>query len=197
MVRRFVSAIVLMTGLWSAGWIGGTEVLAAPQDSTRSTLFALTGKDASGNWLVLRFGVSPHATYGYDRALREFPMPPSPPHPIFDFRFMDLPGQPRIPPTGSYADVRRWPSPALLDTFVVRFQPMNDVYPMHITFDEGVQCCVDSLVLIVDQSTRVLHGAALTETIALNGPADRFVFIVRWKPMELLNRSPLDGGIRR
>jgi hypothetical protein len=178
--------------LFLISWIP-SDVLSAHAsalDSVRAAMFTLTSRDASGNSHVLRFGVSPGATYGFDRELREFPMPPSPPAPIFDFRFLDLPKQPRNPATGSYADIRGWPSTASRDTFAVRYVPMNGAYPMKVTFDRGLVCCADSVTLIIDGEHRVLRPEVFADPISFEGPSDRFVFIVHWKSMELLQGGP-------
>ncbi len=182
-------AMILMMG-------GALSPVSQTPDSGRSLMFTLVAHDASGMSHTIRLGVAEGATYGFDTWLEEVPMPPSPPPPIFDFRFLDLPGRPRIPQTGSYADIRPWPSPSRVDTFHIRCQPMDDRYPLRILFDAGLRSCVDSLIVLHGSDARRLLPDDLIRAFVIADSPETIMLHVHWQALDLrdarLHRS--DGS---
>ena len=112
-----------------------------PKDSAApyACTIPLTISDSLQHHNTLIMGVDPRATYGFDMALGEMPIPPILPPPLFDVRFMDpLNRKQPIPGNGAYDDIRRYESPAQADTFFVRVQPAEGGLPLLVRWPHGL-----------------------------------------------------------
>ncbi len=92
-----------------------------------------TAEDANGMKHTLLLGYHDAGTPGYEWELGETAVPPIPFELAFDFRFLDPPGVKRVPNTGAYRDIRSTAG-GRIDTFVVRYQPMNEGYPVKFSW---------------------------------------------------------------
>jgi hypothetical protein len=99
-----------------------------PADRT----FMIVVEDSVRYQRVLRCGTAPGAEYAFESARGEIAIPPVPGAPVFDARFLDLPGRPRFPGTGGLTDIRGTRGTAAPDTFLIRFQPYERLYPVRL-----------------------------------------------------------------
>jgi hypothetical protein len=116
--------------------IGVSEISSGPAGN----LMHFSMMDKTGRNFSLTFGSDPNATDGFDQAFGEAPIPPSPPPGIFELRFLDRPGHPRVPGDGSYIDIRPFRSDTQVDTFIVHFQTANEAYPITFSWDHVRDC---------------------------------------------------------
>lgn len=100
----------------------------------------------------LIFGGHPNATYCIDENLEEQELPPSPPTPSLDFRFV-------VPRNdnqncfglGLKVDIRFWGDSISKDTFKIRIIPIEEKYPTTIRWDNNF--------------SKYLHSAKLTDKL--------------------------------
>ncbi|GEM_PF-871861 len=84
---------------------------------------------------AVEFGADPAATYCRDAAFGELTLPPLPPPGVFDVRFLDPRGStPACFDLGMNKDFRQFTSASQVDTYLVRFQPGPDGYPITISW---------------------------------------------------------------
>jgi len=127
-----------------------TAQLPPGSRDTVSYTVPLIFADAGGHRNAITFGVHPDATYGFDRALGEAPVPPPPPVQTFAICFTD-PHRRKTPFQGSaaYLDLRPYVSRAQADTFYVHFMAGEDAYPMTMSWPVKLREVVDSAVVVV------------------------------------------------
>jgi hypothetical protein len=113
-----------------------------------SLIIPITISDAAGHFLTMRFGVHSMASYGFDEWLDEVPLPPYPPVPVFDVRFLDPQRRKQFAGDGAYVDIRQFISTAQADTFALRFQPSEDAFPLTFAWDREQTLRCDSIVVI-------------------------------------------------
>jgi hypothetical protein len=118
---------------------------AVAQHQQLPLTITLTVFDAAGHFRQLTFGVHPEATYEFEREFGEMLIPPIPPAPVFDVRFVDLPGRRRFAGTGSETDIRTFSSSSQADTFLVRFQSAESARPLRFQWSADVRDKCDSL----------------------------------------------------
>lgn len=139
------AVLLAAAGLLAAGSPARMAAQAARLDPEDRT-FMIVVEDSVRFQRVLRCGLAPGASYAYDAVFGEIAIPPVPGAPVFDARFTDLPGRPRFPGTGSQIDIRGYDRQAAADTFLIKFQPYERLYPVRLRwcgdagtlFDTGV-----------------------------------------------------------
>lgn len=102
--------------------------------------------DAAGSAHVIVLGHHDEASDDFDIALGESPVPPVPFDLVFDARFVDRPGVPRVPETGAYRDIRKH-GEARIDTFLIRVQPVNNAWPVELRWREDETPQFEQLLL--------------------------------------------------
>jgi hypothetical protein len=150
-----------------------------------SLIIRLKISDARGHAQTMRFGVHKQATLGFDRELGEMPLPPYPPVPVFDVRFLHPDRRVLYAGDGSYADIRPQISPTQVDTFVVRLQAADNAYPMHISWDSSLLAGCDR-VFVVDRSGafRVFTDMKKTQYLSIEHPDLSTLLIVMRGPLQ-------------
>jgi hypothetical protein len=113
--------------------MSATVSVAQPMQIPLADSLRFTAEDANGMRHTLLVGYHDAGTPGYEWELGETAVPPVPFEMAFDFRFLDPPGVKRVPNSGAYRDIRSTAG-GRIDTFVVRYQPMNEGYPMTFTW---------------------------------------------------------------
>jgi hypothetical protein len=168
MSRRLYSSLILV--LVSCGILRAGDEVAA-------RTFTLTIEDSEGHSRLLTFGVHPDATYAFDASLGEHFVPPIPPVPVFDARFVDLPGRRRFPGTGGEKDIRQFTSASQTDTFMVRFQPSEKALPLRFQWDPDVASrCERLLFEVLDNGVRHSIEATQQSSFVLH---DEGIFLLR------------------
>lgn len=104
--------------------------------------------DAAGIRNTLTLGFHGHATDGFDTHIGELPVPPIPVENAFDVRLGDRAGMQRMPPTGSYVDLRALRQPSQIDTFILHFRTAQESYPLRFSWPASIRESCDSLTLI-------------------------------------------------
>ncbi len=110
-----------------------TVSVAQPVQIPLADSLRFTAEDASGMRHTLLLGYHEAGTPGFEWELGETAVPPIPFEMAFDFRFLDPPGVKRVPNSGAYRDIRSTAG-GRIDTFVVRYQPVNEGYPMKFSW---------------------------------------------------------------
>ncbi|HTY59340.1 MAG TPA: hypothetical protein VMF59_10995 [Bacteroidota bacterium] len=108
--------------------------------------------DAGGHRSAITFGVHPDATYGFDKALGEAPLPPPPPVQTFAICFLDPRGRKTpYPGSAAYLDLRPYVSTVQADTYYVHLKTSGDAYPMTISWPVKLKEVVDSAVVVLNR----------------------------------------------
>ncbi len=139
-----------------------TPPSAAPQTQTPLTL-VLRVSDAAGHFRQLTLGVHQQASYEFEDTFDEILVPPIPPVPVFDARFVDLPGRRRSVGTGSETDIREFSSLSQVDTFLVRFQCAEGSLPLRLEWSADIRDKCDSLRMeyVADDTLRSLQATTI------------------------------------
>lgn len=151
---------------------------AVAQDLADSLLITVADGNGLRNTLVL--GHHDEATLDFDWALREAPVPPVPIDQIFDVRFLDPPGFPRRPSTGTYRDIRGTGT-AVADTFNVTCQPMNGGFPMTMKWNPALAFVQYAIAEIRsrDGSRRLCDIRSTHEFVIGDRDVAQFMIIIR------------------
>lgn len=125
----------------------------------------ITASDNENHRLTLYLGFHPDATYGFDRELGEFPIPPIPTVKAFDVRFLDPAHRKQFPGDGAYIDIRQYVSRTQADTFFIHAQPANDSFPLTFSWPEGLGAYFNTVSLTCreDGSTSIIDMARQTK----------------------------------
>ncbi|MCZ7556524.1 MAG: hypothetical protein M5R41_09000 [Bacteroidia bacterium] len=127
---KLISTLVALLPLFV---LSAAVSVAQPVQVPLADSLRFTVEDANGMQHTLLLGYHEAGTPGYEWELGEGAVPPVPFEMAFDFRFLDPPGVKRVPNTGAYRDIRSTAA-GRIDTFVVRYQPMNEGYPLKFTW---------------------------------------------------------------
>jgi hypothetical protein len=125
------AALLVAAGLAIAAAVAPAAAQPLPIETGEHT-FMIVVEDSVRYQRVLRCGTAPGAEYAFEPARGEMAIPPVPGAPVFDARFLDLPGRQRFPGTGGVTDIRGEQEGAVPDTFLIRFQPYERLYPVRL-----------------------------------------------------------------
>jgi len=134
------------------------------QENLQPVLVELRASDATGVTHTISFGFHPDATEGYDLQFGELPVPPAPFDTMFDVRFLDPPGKKRVPPSGSYVDIRGSSATQEADTFHISLRTRTDCYPLVLAWSESIGTSFHQPLLLYSSgdSVHVLDMARTT-----------------------------------
>ncbi|MDP2209925.1 MAG: choice-of-anchor D domain-containing protein [Bacteroidota bacterium] len=131
------------------------------QASTQYTI-PLRIEDYVGYSGVVEFGIHPAASYGIDPHLGESEI--FPPFPLtFDARLIDLPGRNNLG-MGTWRDLRTSITTTQVDTYLVKYQPSENSFPMKLTWQNNLIDYVGRSKLIDTRGGQIVNIDMLSST---------------------------------
>jgi hypothetical protein len=167
--------------------IAAVLMLPASTLAEKGSLIRLEARDSGGRVAALVCGVHSSATYGFDKEFSEIPLPPPPPVPTLEIRFLDPGGRKQYPYEASYVDVRGYRGPSQLDTFYVRYQADPQDYPLVMRWDPEISARFrrSSIMAEGQPGTRVNMQQLPSFTIAAPGRSTVMIILEGPRPVDL------------
>ncbi len=126
---------------------------------------------------VVEFGIHPYATYGIDPHLGESEI--FPPFPwVFDARLIDLPGRNNLG-MGVWRDLRTSTTTTQVDTYLVKYQPSENSFPMKLTWQNNLVDYVGRAKIIDTRGGQIVNIDMLSSTsVTITDPEIDSLYII-------------------